>query len=265
MKLVVLLSCMGETDFSIIQRTNIQSDVVVVNQCDKDDVCKFHFTASNGKEYSATYICTRERGLSKSRNMALRNAPANSVCLICDDDEMLTNGIDNIISKAYSEIKDASVITFKVENLNKTYDNKIKKIKYIDILRTSSVQITFKKDAISTKNIVFDEKLGAGTGNGSGEENKFLLDCGRAGLKLYYYPKTIAQLLPSESTWFMGYDKKYLNNLGWSSRRSMGDIMSILYGIYWVVTHRKLYGPKISIGKAYKYYYQGFKEKRLGI
>ena len=262
MKLVVLMSCMGERDFSIIQRSNIQADVVVVNQCDREDVSKFIFTASDGKEYNATYICTTERGLSKSRNLAIKNAPDNSICLICDDDEMLTEEIGKIITEAYLNLQDASIITFKVDDLNKSYAKEIRKINYIDILKTSSVQITFKKEAISKYNITFDEKMGAGTGNGSGEENKFLLDCRRAGLKLYYYPKTIAKLFPSESSWFKGYNEKYLTDLGWSSRRSMGNVMGILYGCYWIMTHRKLYGSTLSISEAYKYYYRGFKENR---
>lgn len=262
MQFVVIISCMGEKDFSIIQRTNVQSDVVVVNQCDRNEINKFKFLASNGHEYNATYINTTERGLSRSRNMAMKNAPMDSICLICDDDEVLFKDVEAKILKTYSEIKDASVITFKIENLNKVYPSKIKKIGYVDILKTSSVQISFRKDKISAHGIIFDEKLGAGTGNGGGEENKFLLDCRRVGLKLFYYPKTIATLLPSESSWFKGYDKKYLNNLGWSSRRSMGSFYGLVYGIYWVLRHKRLYGSNLSLIEAYKHYYLGYKEHR---
>ena len=43
MKVEVLISCMHQTDASIITRTNVQSDVLVINQCDKDEVEEYSF------------------------------------------------------------------------------------------------------------------------------------------------------------------------------------------------------------------------------
>ena len=51
------------------------------------------------------------------------------------------------------------------------------------MLRVCSCQITFKRASIIDNKLIFDVKLGAGTGNGAGEENKFLLDCYDKGLK----------------------------------------------------------------------------------
>lgn len=39
MNLVILLSCMNQ-DKSIIQKSNIQTDIVVINQCDENNVEK---------------------------------------------------------------------------------------------------------------------------------------------------------------------------------------------------------------------------------
>lgn len=38
MTLNILISCMHQKDASIIKRSNVQSDVVVVNQCDHDSI-----------------------------------------------------------------------------------------------------------------------------------------------------------------------------------------------------------------------------------
>ena len=39
----ILISCMHQKDASIIKRSNIQSDVVVVNQCDHDSIEEYDF------------------------------------------------------------------------------------------------------------------------------------------------------------------------------------------------------------------------------
>ena len=88
MRVEVLISCMHQKDASIVARTNVQSDVLVVNQCDRDGYDEFTFINKSGKSCLARIIHTTERGLSKSRNMALKNAKGD-VCLICDDDEVM--------------------------------------------------------------------------------------------------------------------------------------------------------------------------------
>ena len=41
---------MYQVDTGIIQRTNIQTDVIVVNQCDKDDINEFIFINKKGEQ-----------------------------------------------------------------------------------------------------------------------------------------------------------------------------------------------------------------------
>ena len=74
MTLTLLIACIHEKDTSIIERSNVQTDVVVVNQCDHDSVEEFDFVNKKGRTCLAKFICTTERGLSRSRNMALFNA-----------------------------------------------------------------------------------------------------------------------------------------------------------------------------------------------
>lgn len=109
----ILISCMHQADTSIIERSNVQSDVVVVNQCDHDSVEEFDFVNKKGKTCHAKFICTTERGLSKSRNMAIRNAWGD-VCQICDDDEWLADNGEEVILRAYAENPDAALIAFSL-------------------------------------------------------------------------------------------------------------------------------------------------------
>ena len=95
-KLEILLSCMHQTD-EIIKRSNIRCNVTVVNQCDKDDKRTIPI---DGKDDAcvANWIDSTERGLSRSRNMALQSASFD-FCLISDDDEVFVDGVDTIIEK----------------------------------------------------------------------------------------------------------------------------------------------------------------------
>lgn len=58
MNVVVLLSCMHQKDVNIIQRSNIQTDVVVVNQTDVDTVEEFDFMNRKGRRCHALFIST---------------------------------------------------------------------------------------------------------------------------------------------------------------------------------------------------------------
>lgn len=258
MKVIVLISCMFQNDHSIIVKSNVQTDVVVVNQCDKDYIEEFNFKNKKGQMCHAKFISTTERGLSRSRNMAIRNA-WNDICLICDDDEIFYDDYADKIVNAYSSYPNASVITFSLRRDKKKYPLNPSKISYWDIFRTSSVEITFKKDDVYSRNIFFDEKMGSGTGNGGGEENKFLHDIRKNNLEMRYEPATIATLYQNESIWFKGYTSIYFENLGWSTRRTIGFIPAFLYCIIWPITHKSLCVN--SIFSVYKSLIKGFFKK----
>ena len=100
MTLEVLVSCMHQTDISIIKRSNIQSDVLVINQHDVNDYQEYEFTNKRGEVCKARIISTTERGLSKSRNMAIAKS-VGDICMICDDDEFFYSNSSELINEAY--------------------------------------------------------------------------------------------------------------------------------------------------------------------
>ena len=79
----LLISTMHQKDYSLLNKMNINSDAVVINQCDEDSYNEFNLNGNH-----IVWINSTERGLSKSRNLAIKNSNAD-VCLICDDDEIL--------------------------------------------------------------------------------------------------------------------------------------------------------------------------------
>ena len=231
MKLNVLISCMHEKDTSIIERSNVQTDVVVVNQCNKDSVEEFDFTNKKGELCHAKFINTTERGLSRSRNMAITNAWGD-ICLLADDDEIFTDNYEDVIIKAFYDIK-SDVIAFGFHYTNRGRNNFTRRtrINWFNFLKICSVQIAFRRDAITSHLIKFAENMGSGTGNGSGEENKFISDCLKSKLSIYAEPSDIAEINYNveDSNWFTGFNKEYFLKKGWSIKQSIGIIGGLFF------------------------------------
>ncbi len=257
----VLISCMHQTDHSIIERTNVQTDAIVVNQCDKDDVEEYDFENCKGIICHVKYISTKERGLSRSRNMAIENAWGDVVYL-CDDDEYLDDNYERTIIDAYKNNPREDIIVFSIIRKGHTYPNVEGRVGISQILRTSSVQTTFKRKHIVEKNIFFDEKMGSGTGNGGGEENKFLMDCRRKGLRLYYIPSIIATVKSENSQWFTGFEQKYFKDTFWAARRILGTPLAFLYVFYWCLFRSSHFQIELSKLQMLKYSLAGFFEQR---
>ena len=262
MKLVVLISCMHQKDASIAYKSNIQTDCVIVNQCDLNSVDFIPFVNNKGRDCIITYICTTERGLSNSRNMAINNAKDADICYMCDDDEYLVDNYEDIIVNAHNKYNNTSIITFSLIRKNYKYPQKEQRVGIKQILRTSSVQTTFKRKDILNNNIYFDPKMGSGSGNGGGEENKFLMDCRRSGLKIWYVPQIIAEVKSEDSQWFHGFTEDYFRKISWANRRILGPWLGAIYILFWTFFRRNSYKQELSLCKILKSCYVGFFERR---
>lgn len=257
-KFEILLSCMYEKDMNILERSNIKCDCVIVNQCNKNSKERYIF--SDNKK--CIWINSNERGLSKSRNMAIENAMAD-ICLIADNDQIFDEDLEEKILTAYRELPKADIIIFDLYNKKRKIKNAKYKMGRLELLRAYSLQISFKRKVIINSAIKFDINLGAGTGNGAGEENKFLLDAYDKGLKIYHYPLNIARMVENESTWFSGYNEEYFYKRGISTRYILGFWLSSLYAIYYAIFKYKLYREKISLYKALKNMFKGIRDNKL--
>lgn len=259
MKIEVLMSCIYLQDRSIIKKSNVQSDVLVINQCDENRFEEYVFENRLGVLCNARIIHTTERGLSKSRNMAIKNAKGD-ICLICDDDEFLYDNYVQNIKNTYLDYPKASLITFQIANRlgGKHGRKKPHRVLWISALRTASVQITFRRKSILKNNILFDTSLGAGVSKAGGEENLFLYDCIKKKLFIQYEPIYIANLLSNtscKSSWFHGYNKEYLIDRGVSTRKIVGFWGAIVYAILWCLKNRSQL--EYSFYKSFKFILKG--------
>lgn len=253
-ELEVLISCMNLGEDDIVDRSRIYSSALIIDQCQKDELREYYI---NGQLYR--HVCIPQRGLTKSRNLAI-SLSKGDICLLCDDDEVFCNGYMEEIIKAYSSLPQADVIIFQMENMPNKLGQKIKKLSYLDLLKVSSWQISFLRKRLGS--VRFDENMGAGTGNGAEEEFKFLTDCRKAGLKIYYVPVKIARVEQQSSTWFKGYNKVFFVNRGNTTRYIMGPLLAFIYGLYYCFFKRGNWD--VPWTRAFGWICEGIRENRLG-
>ncbi len=140
-------------------------------------------------------INTTEKGLSRSRNLALKNS-SKKLCVLTDDDIVFLENFEEKIIQAFTYFKDAAVIRFRAEKsegvlLKKYPSSPIKNISWLDILNTASIEIVVKPQEISKEKVFFDEEFGLGSVFTMGEEQVFLGALKKSGLQLSYYPETL--------------------------------------------------------------------------
>lgn len=257
MKLEVLMSCMHQSDAALVYESQITSNCVVINQCDREENAVF--TTKNGV---IRMFSTKERGLTKSRNMAIAKSNGD-VCLLCDDDEQFVPNYEQKIIDAYNQLPQADVIIFKMVNRTPSFQDKVMRLRFPQTMKVASWQISFRREKLLEAGVRFDENLGAGSGNGAEEELKFLLDCQRAGLKIYYVPVEIASVAQTTSTWFGGFTETFFENRGATTRYILGAGLAILYGLYYVIRKRDLYQETISPMQALKALFRGIRENKI--
>ena len=243
----VLLSAMYLENEDYIDTLGIHTDCVVVNQCDRQLEKKVRHATPSG-DVDVTYIETMQRGLSKSRNMAISfaNGP---VCILCDNDVEYVEDYDRIINDAFLRHADADIIVFFIKRPERSQPvfDKDTKMGYLSVLKIFSPEIAFRKSSVDS--ITFNEMFGAGAKYFMGEENIFLYECLKKHKKIVYVPSMIAKVREEESTWFKGYNREFFISRG-ANYAAMSRFFSIILILQFAVRKRNLYKSGIGMADA---------------
>lgn len=139
-------------------------------------------------------INSYEKGLSKSRNLALENA-TKKILLIADDDVVFIADFDARILKAHQQNLDFSVICFQtLTTKNKPYSKyrnhefKMHKKHFLNVL---SIELSFKTQHLREKKVVFNEHFGLGAQFEDAESLFFLRRANYNHLKVLFCPENI--------------------------------------------------------------------------
>lgn len=258
MKLDILLSCMHQEDDRLIRRSRITGNAVVINQCGREG--ERTYRTAHG---TVRWIDSVSRGLTRSRNMAMEASDAD-VCLLCDDDEVFEPDYEQKLLSAYEMLPGVDVIIFKMVGRKPSFKDRVMPLRFPQTLKVSSWQISFRRESLLRSGIRFDELLGAGTGNGAEEELKFLTDCEKAGLKIYYVPAEIASVAQDSSTWFAGFHESFFYDRGATTRYILGYPIAAAYALYYVIRKRPQYIRQITPWRALKATFRGMSENKIG-
>lgn len=139
-------------------------------------------------------INVNEKGLSKSRNLAIKNA-SKKICLIADDDVVYSSNFENGIIAAFNQNPDKSIITFnhQREGVDKPQNSSQKIFNHSlkTIWNVSSIEISFQIKDIKENKIQFDKNFGLGSYFETAEEYLFLRDAIKLSLSALFYPFVI--------------------------------------------------------------------------
>ncbi|WP_018296185.1 glycosyltransferase family A protein [Corynebacterium lubricantis] len=211
MNLQVLMSVMNQSH-DIVSKANIQSDAIIVNQC---DTFKKEVFDHNG--HRIQFLSFDERGVGLSRNSALMRADADIV-LMSDDDVVYADGYRDLILSEFRDNPEADMIVFNVPSVDASRGTstirKLERVRKFNSLRYATYQMAFRREKILEKNIFFSLLFGGGAKYLSGEDSLFIFTVLGSGLKVYKSPAEIGRVHHTTSTWFEGYTDRYFRDRG---------------------------------------------------
>ena len=229
---------------------NVEGNIVVGSQKSaNDEIVNLSINNSIIK-----IVFQTSKGTSINRNRIFREVNTK-YCIFLDDDILLLNQFPLILNEAISKFGDFDFcffgLSFKDKNIKSSFKKCGRLRKYH--LRSYGVNsVVFKTSFLRNNNLIFDEKLGPGTLECSGEDVDFLFRCYKKTKKAYGYPKTIIEIsYDNGSTWFNGYDNDFFKRLGKSYKKNFGIFYKPLI-IYTLIKHKKTYLKNIPFRKAYK-------------
>lgn len=220
MRLQVLVSTMHQTDYSLLDRMNIQTDAIVINQCNKNEMLSFVYNGHN-----IQWVSLQERGVGRSRNSALLKGTGD-ILLFADDDVIYDDHYQETVVDFFQKNPSVGLAVFNLKSQNPNRpeyeDPKNHRLRWYNCLRYGAFRIAIRRECIMHNNVWFSVLFGGGSMYQAGEDNLFITDCIKKGVHCMACKDSIGVVKQEESTWFRGYDEKYYTD--------RGSLFAALYG-----------------------------------
>ncbi|QZN97074.1 glycosyltransferase family A protein [Symbiopectobacterium purcellii] len=181
--LEILISTLNDGVFNI--KLNKEYDVLIVHQITNGKMTDYEsYYNQNIASERVRYIQSNTIGLSKSRNIALKNSCGKYLWIMDDDVEVLDNLEDRIVECFESNHCDIVILNHFFSN-QEIIDTREKQFHHnkISAAGICSIDICMRREV--NKSIFFDENFGLGTSLPSGEEYIFITDALDNGYKVY--------------------------------------------------------------------------------
>lgn len=209
MTIQTLVVTMNQADYSLPEHMNLQTDAIVGNQCDRNEITAFEY---HGHEVQ--YVSSAMRGVGINRNEILMRASAD-ICVLADDDMTFLDGYEDTVQHWFEKLPDADMLIFNLEGGKKRYINTVPhRVRWLDYGKYGAARLAFRTGKVRFSGVMFHTMFGGGCQYSCGEDTLFLRDCLRKGLKIYGVPAAIARIEDETSTWFQGYTDQYFFDKG---------------------------------------------------
>lgn len=256
MKLQVLVAAMNAKPRDLAEKMNLQTDALIVNQCDFYGYEEFECRGHKVRSFSMA-----ERGVGLSRNTALMRSEGD-VILFSDEDIVLDDGYEGKILSAFDRNPDADLILFNVEvdpSRATFHNDSVHRVHWYNYGRYGTVAAAIRREALIRAGINFSLLFGGGARYSNGEDSLFLHDCLKKGLHLYTEIENIGSETYRESTWFHGYNEKFFFDRGVLYAYLYGP-MAKIWTLRYLLTKKKVLCADVPISKAYKLMKSGIRE-----
>ena len=210
-KIQTLIVTTGQTDHSLLERMNIQTEAIVGNQCDRTEYEEFLHKDNRVRWFSMT-----DKGVGLNRNTVFMHSDAD-ICILCDDDMVFYDGYAQEVEKWFAKYPEADMLLF---NLDEVVPMREKNSKGVRVNQKTygkygAARIAFRRKSVLMSGVFFHTMFGGGTPFSCGEDTNFLHDCLAAGLRILGIPVAIALLENDrQSTWFTGFHDKFFYDKG---------------------------------------------------
>lgn len=257
MKVQVLASVMNRELQQIVEKMQLDSDAVIINQCDclgSEEIIQ------NG--HKIEFFSFPERGVGRSRNEAIMRSTGD-ICLFSDEDIVYEQGYAEAISKEFDKNPDADMILFNitVEESRRTYHiTERKRVRWYNCGRYGAVSFAVRRESLLSSGVTFSLLFGGGAKYSNGEDSLFLKEFMKKGYRVYTAPVTIGREEAQESSWFHGYDEKFFYDRGVLYHYLYGRAAR-LFALRFLWAHRKTLCQQVSVKQAYQFMKDGILKK----
>lgn len=200
-RLEVLISTMNRDSLDFLDAMFVSNDlseflILIINQTHEGCILK-------SDQPNIRIINSFEKGLSKSRNLALSKAQGK-YCLLADDDVFFLPDLANKIKTGFEIFPQADVLCFMTLTTNQKkywkYPAKPGPMPGKKIRKILSIEIAFSLEKIKSYNVWFNEYFGLGAEFPNGENYLFLSELYKKSAKIYFQPQYIVMHPPTSSS-----------------------------------------------------------------
>ena len=258
MSVQLLVAAMHAQPKELADAMNIQSDAIVVNQCDTYEYSELE---RNGK--TIRFFSMSERGVGLSRNHALLRAD-HEISLFSDEDIRYVDGYEKLVEDAFKQYPQADMLLFYVKAApgRETYTiEKPGRVRWFNCGRYPTYSFGVRTSAVHARNITFSLLFGGGAKYSCGEDSLFVKECIKKGMRVYKVPVTIGHEIERESTWFKGYNKKFFFDRGVLYHFLYGKLRKPM-ALRFLLAHKGEMCKEVSVKQAYRFMKDGMKEAK---